>query len=550
MSGFAPSGQAATSFDPRKRVNYQQGMVLGSDEFMQDQYHHRSRDHHATRALHGYGTVSGLAVSVDEASMEVRVAPGLAVDPAGHLICVPVEYCADLAAWVNGRFDPDDVSAASVPSSLQIVVALCWTECETDDVPIPADSCLTAEDSRAPSRIMDSFLLTLSTDPPPIVGEIAPGSVDDLAALVEEIHGLTDPSGGPEPDPAAIAELLRQWAVERRPEIADGNACLSAVDNTCVLLGVVEVDVGDAPGGGLVVANPTVDDRDRPILATTRLLQEVLFAVGNDHEHSLESLTDVAVEGAAAGSVLGFDGSLWVPAAPAGGVSDHGALTGLADDDHAQYLLANGDRPLSGNLSAGGNRLTDLADSAANGQAITHGRAAGGDLTERYPNPRIGALQGVPLDARSPTPADVLVLRGRAWTATRPTLLPFATVVQTEQRIWRVWFNIDAPANQVAVEDFADALDVRRETDSPNLAPVAIEDIVQHGRNIFEVTTPQPQRPIRFIFGLDGVRLDNGQSALEWANEQGIWFCGQAFGDDRPTVTIFVADSLRTARVG
>ncbi|RLI51516.1 MAG: hypothetical protein DRP09_19185 [Candidatus Thorarchaeota archaeon] len=34
-----------------------------------------------------------------------------------------------------------------------------------------------------------------------------------------------------------------------------------------------------------------------------------------------------------------------------GGVSDHGELTGLGDDDHTQYLLADGSRFVSGNLS-------------------------------------------------------------------------------------------------------------------------------------------------------------------------------------------------------
>lgn len=32
------------------------------------------------------------------------------------------------------------------------------------------------------------------------------------------------------------------------------------------------------------------------------------------------------------------------------GVTDHGALTGLADDDHTQYLLVNGTRALTGNI--------------------------------------------------------------------------------------------------------------------------------------------------------------------------------------------------------
>jgi hypothetical protein len=34
-----------------------------------------------------------------------------------------------------------------------------------------------------------------------------------------------------------------------------------------------------------------------------------------------------------------------------GGVTDHGALTGLADDDHTQYLLATGARPITGDQS-------------------------------------------------------------------------------------------------------------------------------------------------------------------------------------------------------
>jgi hypothetical protein len=42
------------------------------------------------------------------------------------------------------------------------------------------------------------------------------------------------------------------------------------------------------------------------------------------------------------------------------GVSDHGALTGLSDDDHPQYLLADGTRALTGDLSMGGNDLTSV----------------------------------------------------------------------------------------------------------------------------------------------------------------------------------------------
>lgn len=39
---------------------------------------------------------------------------------------------------------------------------------------------------------------------------------------------------------------------------------------------------------------------------------------------------------------------------PPAGVTDHGALTGLADDDHTQYVLVNGSRAMSGLLKLGG----------------------------------------------------------------------------------------------------------------------------------------------------------------------------------------------------
>lgn len=46
----------------------------------------------------------------------------------------------------------------------------------------------------------------------------------------------------------------------------------------------------------------------------------------------------------ATGQVLVWDGTQWAPATPASGVTDHGALNGLADDDHTQYVLADGVR--------------------------------------------------------------------------------------------------------------------------------------------------------------------------------------------------------------
>jgi hypothetical protein len=52
-----------------------------------------------------------------------------------------------------------------------------------------------------------------------------------------------------------------------------------------------------------------------------------------------------------------FDGSAWVQFAAS---LDHGALLGLGDDDHAQYLLTNGGRTLTGDLNMGTKNITNV----------------------------------------------------------------------------------------------------------------------------------------------------------------------------------------------
>lgn len=56
---------------------------------------------------------------------------------------------------------------------------------------------------------------------------------------------------------------------------------------------------------------------------------------------TLGDLSDVDTTGVATGNALLFDGTNWGPGTVSGGgggVTDHGALTGLSDDDHPQYL--------------------------------------------------------------------------------------------------------------------------------------------------------------------------------------------------------------------
>src|SRR6478672_10012063 len=55
------------------------------------------------------------------------------------------------------------------------------------------------------------------------------------------------------------------------------------------------------------------------------------------------------------GQFLAFNGTAWVPTpAPNGGVTSHGALTGLLNDDHPQYLLTDGLRASTNGFAVSG----------------------------------------------------------------------------------------------------------------------------------------------------------------------------------------------------
>jgi len=49
--------------------------------------------------------------------------------------------------------------------------------------------------------------------------------------------------------------------------------------------------------------------------------------------------------------LLIYNGAAWAEITGGGGVTDHGALTGLTDDDHTQYVLVNGTRAMTGDLT-------------------------------------------------------------------------------------------------------------------------------------------------------------------------------------------------------
>ena len=120
---------------PDLRVFYQYGMVLGLDDFLQEQAHNLGLDFHHERALHGYGTVYGLAVTTstppdNPADVTVTVSAGMAVDQWGREATVTCAQCARLGAWLAAQ-GPATVEANLAPR------ASWWSLCRHFLRPMP-----------------------------------------------------------------------------------------------------------------------------------------------------------------------------------------------------------------------------------------------------------------------------------------------------------------------------------------------------------------------------------------------------------------------------
>lgn len=147
--------------DPLERVNYEFGLVLGVDEFVAEQYYFLEKEYMTNRALHGYGTVSGLNVSAvaNAGDLEIRVAAGIGIDQYGRMFVVSQEQCASILTWLeNQQLGAGDHT---------IYVTARYDECKTALVPIAGQPCSSSDDLTAASRIKDVFDIAFTLEPPP-----------------------------------------------------------------------------------------------------------------------------------------------------------------------------------------------------------------------------------------------------------------------------------------------------------------------------------------------------------------------------------------------
>jgi len=301
--------------DPRKRVRYAFGMVLGVSDFRQEQVYFAEQHALANRLLHGAGTVSGLRVGVaaaaDGSDAVVSVSEGYALSPKGRWIYVDTPQCGRLDNWLQTHKATANPPLAAGPR--RIYVTLGYDECPTDLVPIAARACAAVEDSQAPSRVVQGFKLGFAWHPPGQPAEeaarafgellrwveivpLASPAADDGDAFLAAVRALGEPDSPPAlPSPpgaifqlpeADAANLLHQaqviWATEVTPRLAaaaDDDILLAALDFTLDGLGRLVVTVG--PGGALVAPGlVSVDESARPVLLPSRVQQEWLAAFG------------------------------------------------------------------------------------------------------------------------------------------------------------------------------------------------------------------------------------------------------------------------------
>jgi hypothetical protein len=178
MTDDRPTLEQDTALDePLRRVAYEAGMMLGLEATRDEQQYHRRRLTRHQYWLHGYGTLAGMAVSMDPPThgndtdtvlVRLLVGPGLGIDGLGREVLIHEPYCIDLGQWLVAQSETHLRDGYDMDAGLLYInVMVRQKDCPVAAQPVLARKLNLSTDAVQPSRIADSVMLELVPELPP-----------------------------------------------------------------------------------------------------------------------------------------------------------------------------------------------------------------------------------------------------------------------------------------------------------------------------------------------------------------------------------------------
>lgn len=267
---------STNTINQSQRVAYNNGILLDASDFQQEQLYNRSRLATALSLLHGSGTIAGLKLELIPAKLsppavseQIIINPGLALDRIGRLIEIHTRQSIRLDRWFNYQKSlPGAVLKPYRDSGMKryfvadvLLRYRAFSQGLRPGFPEPAAD---ATDAIVAARTNDSFepfMVARDCDPETTLPAIPPGRFPTT----------------PADKPALLAAVYQAYSPDTPP--LDQDTAKNYEDKTAILLSRILIRLKDAPDVTLDrhdSAEVVIDDLDRPIVATTDLLRQLL----------------------------------------------------------------------------------------------------------------------------------------------------------------------------------------------------------------------------------------------------------------------------------
>jgi hypothetical protein len=192
------------------------GVLLGADDFRDEQTYHRARLARALAYLAGSGTLVGLRAVVEANAAgtvhELKVLPGLAIDRLGRLIEVPRAWCLRLEPWWAAR-TADELRAAHGAQGVVVDLFLRFAAVARGRTPSFAQGAFDATDATVPNRLRDAFRFDIVLRPD---ARSAPDSAVLPTSRFQVLQGVADADRA-----TALADALLDGWAEANPHAQD-----------------------------------------------------------------------------------------------------------------------------------------------------------------------------------------------------------------------------------------------------------------------------------------------------------------------------------------